>query len=203
MAEGKATIRHGRVPLTAAEILELGGCLTDVFRMLREMRDRNKVAAYIKYPPLPPVFSESIVIAAAPTLFGAGYTARFGGKLCDVVLTRGDGGDKKRVEVKATGRHAFQELKEKDLRADILVWIRFGDYFEVGSGVIEAAVLENPGEYVRSPRRLDVKRFDAIVGVVGAQRLFSFDSLKSFVAGNSSSSPKVSADHVGSSERCS
>jgi len=169
--------------LTTDEIMELERSLTDIFRIIREMRDRNKVAAHIKYPPLPPVFSESIVIAAVPTFFGIGWTAGFGGRVCDVILRSNKDGAERRVEVKATGRHAVQELKAKDLRADFLVWIRFGPRFETGSGPIEAAVLEAPGRYIIEPRRLDVNRFEAIPGVLDSQRLFCFDSLDDLLAG--------------------
>ncbi len=178
--------QRAREPLTTEEILELGSSLTEVFRAIRTMHERKRVAKYIKYPPLPSVFSESIVIAATPTLFGATWTARFGGTLCDLVLRTGEDLDEKRVEVKATGRHAFQELKEKDLQADFLVWLRFGRRFETGSGPIEVAILEAPGRYIAKPRRLDVTRFEAIRGVVDNQKLFRFDSLEDLLNGRTS-----------------
>lgn len=154
--------------------------------MIREMRDHDKVAVHIKFPPLPAVFSESIVIAATPTLVGPEWTARFGGRVCDVVLTSNTASAEKRIEVKATGRHAFQELKEKDLRADFLVWIRFGRRFEAGHGPIVAVVLESPGKYITEAQRLDVNRFEAIPGVLDNQRLFRFDSLDDLVTGTTS-----------------
>jgi hypothetical protein len=174
---------NGRKALTAQEIIELGACLTEVFRVIREMHEAKKVAKHIKYPPLPAVFSESIVIAATSALFGPIWTTYFGGRLCDLLLESNDGLTQKRVEVKATGRHAFQELKDKDLQADFLVWLRFGRRFESGSGPIEVAVLEAPGKYITEPRRLDVTRFEAIPGVVSNQRLFRFDSLEDLVGG--------------------
>ena len=69
-------------------------------------------ARHIRFPPLPSIFSESIVIAAAPRIFGPGWTARYGGA-AGGVLIENDQCEESRVEVKATGVHAFQELKAR------------------------------------------------------------------------------------------
>lgn len=167
-----------RVPLQKSAILDLDRALADVFRIISAMRKENPVATYIKFPPLPSVFSESIVIAAAPVLFGPNWRGRFGGRVCDILLEANDGRGEKKVEVKATGNHAFQELKAKDLRADALVWIRFGRRFEIGSGPIDVVVLDRPNRYIKDPRRLDVNRFEAIPGVKDNQVVFHFESLE-------------------------
>jgi hypothetical protein len=149
--------------------------------MNRETRDLNPVASHIKFPSLPAVFSESIVIAAATVLFGPGWKCRYGGNECDVILESTNGTQTKRVEVKATGQHAFQELKAKDLRAEVLVWIRFGRRYEVGGGAIEVAIIEDPGRYVSSPRRLDVNRLNAIPGITASQKVFRFESIEELI----------------------
>ncbi|MFH1176481.1 MAG: hypothetical protein V1750_03665 [Acidobacteriota bacterium] len=115
-----------REPLAIPQIVELDRALTAVFKLIREMRDQNPVAVHIKYPALPSILSESIVIAAAEAIFGKGCDCRYGGSECDILLFDPSQPALLRVEVKATARHAFQELKEKDLRADVLVWLRFG-----------------------------------------------------------------------------
>ncbi len=178
-----------REPLEPAEIFELDRVLINVFRMIRETRELNSVASHIKFPGLPAVFSESIVIAAANVLFGPGWKCRYGGNECDIILESADGTQTKRVEVKATGHHAFQELKAKDLRADVLVWVRFGRRYEVGEGAIEVAVIENPGKYVSSPRRLDVNRLNAIPGITTSQRVFHFESIEELVGNRFDSQP--------------
>ncbi len=182
------SLKSSRKPLTSAEILELDLALINVFRMIRETRERNPVAGQIKFPSLPAVFSESIVIAAAAVLFGPGWKCRYGGKECDVLLEDTHGAQSKRVEVKATGHHAFQELKAKDLRADILVWVRFGRRYEVGGGPIEVAIIENPGKYIPNPRRLDVNRLNAIPGITTTQKVFTFESIEDLVGKPTSSS---------------
>jgi hypothetical protein len=90
-----------------------------------------------------------------------------------------------KVEVKATGQHAFQELKDKDLRADVLVWLRFGRRLELGTGPIEAAVIEGPGKYIHRQCRLDVRRFEAVAGILAAQKVFRFDSLAAMLSATS------------------
>jgi len=149
----------------------------EVFRTIHQLRQRSVAARHIKFPPVPAVFSESIAIAAASVLFGPGWKGRYGGRESDIIVENANTRRALRVEVKATGQHAFQELKEKDLRADVLIWFRFGHRFESGTGPIEVAVLHSPGRYVTSQRRLDVHRFEAIPGIQQAQKIFRFESL--------------------------
>lgn len=172
----------GRKPLTVPEILELEAALMEVFGTIRELRRRSAAARHIKFPPLPAVLSESIAIAIAPTLFGSDWKGRYGGSAADMIIENLATRSLLRVEVKATGRHAFQELKEKDLRADVLIWFRFGRRLELGAGEIVVAVIEAPGKYVPSQCRLDVRRFEAIAGIQEAQKIFRFESLAAMLA---------------------
>lgn len=172
----------GRKPLTVQEILELEAALMEVFGTIRELRERSPAARYIKFPPLPAVLSESIAIAITPTLFGSDWRGRYGGSAADLIIENMATRSVLRVEVKATGRHAFQELKDKDLRADVLIWFRFGRRLELGTGPIDAAVIKAPGRFVRSQCRLDVHRFEAIPGIQEAQKVFRFDSLAAMLA---------------------
>lgn len=164
--------------LTSTQIIELDRALSAVFRMIRDMREQTPVARHIKFPSLPAIFSESIVIVATPALFGPGWRCGYGGSECDIILENVDGSLTKRVEVKATGQHAFQELKAKDLRADVLIWIRFGRRYELGSGPIEVAVIETPGKYIGKPCRLDVNRLDGIPGIIESQKILRFESIE-------------------------
>lgn len=167
-----------REPLTQEQILTLDRALMGVFHSIRAFRESNAVARHIKFPPIPAIFSESIAIAATPILFGPEWTGCYGGRDSDLTVKHCVSGKLLRVEVKATGQHAFQELKEKDLLADALIWIRFGRRYELGGGVIEVAVIEALGRYVKASCRLDVRRWDLIPGLLDSQRVFRFDSLE-------------------------
>lgn len=162
------------------EILQLDAALVRAFRTIQELREELPAARYIKFPPLPSIFSESIVIAAAPRIFGPGWRARYGGKACDILIEN-DQGEGKRVEVKATGAHAFQELKAKDLKADFLVWVRFGRRFESGQGPIEIAILRDPSRFIAEACRLDTARFEKRIGSAAALQTLSFDSLEALL----------------------
>ena len=167
-----------REPLTREEILDLDRALMGVFESIRAFRESNTVARHIKLPPMPAIFSESIAIAATPLLFGREWKGYYGGRDSDLTVKHCVSGKSLRVEVKATGKHAFQELKEKDLLADALIWIRFGRRYELGGGPIEVAVIEGLGRYVKTSCRLDVRRLDLIPGLLASQRVFQFDSLE-------------------------
>jgi len=156
-------VPKGRVPLTIDEILELDAALVQAFRTIAALRQSYRAAKHIKFPPLPAIFSESLVIAAAHRIFGAEWSARYGGTECDVLI-ESVAGVIKRVEVKATAQHGFQEFKAKDLRADTLVWVRFGGRFQQGSGPIEVTLLNEPGRVIDRACRLDVSRFEKRLG---------------------------------------
>ena len=181
--------RQKRAPLTVDEILQLEAALMEVFRTIRQLRTRTSAARHIKLPPVPSVFSESIAIATTPVLFGSGWKGRYGGHEADLIVENLTTRRSLKVEVKATGQHAFQELKLKDLQADVLIWFRFGHRFESGTGPIYVAVLDSPGRYVRTQCRLDVRRFEAIPGVQQAQKIFRFESLAAMLAEVDAKSP--------------
>ena len=175
---------RGRVPLSPEEIIQFDAALVRAFMTIRELREELPAARHIKSPPLPSIFSESIIIAAAPRIFGSEWTARYGGAKCDVLIENGHG-EERRVEVKATGMHAFQEFKAKDLRADFLVWVRFGRRFNLGQGPIEIAILSNPSRFIPDACRLDTARFEKRVGSSDSLRVLSFDSLESLLTQSS------------------
>ncbi len=111
----------GESSLTIQQIKELDRVLILAFEQHRQLRHQFQTACHIKFPPIPHILSESLVLTARATLFGPEYQARRGrGRECDVVLTDGSQQDH-RVEVKATAANSFQEIKPKDLRADFLV----------------------------------------------------------------------------------
>lgn len=173
----KARASRTRAPLTRSEIAELDAALLQAFQTIHNLRQTLVAAKHIKFPPLPPVFSESLVIVAAQRIFGEEWNARYGGKECDVVIQNA-AGDTKRVEVKATAEHGFQEFKAKDLRADVLVWVHFGTRFQGGTGPIEITLLSQPGRVIDAPCRLDQSRFRTKIGADADVRMLRFARLE-------------------------
>lgn len=172
-----------RRALTPQEIIELDQALIEAFAFHRAFQSRVPIARYIKFPQIPAVLGESFVIAAASRLFGTGWKADFGGSLSDVRLVSPTGRTR-RVEVKATARHDFQELKAKDLLSDTLVWIRFGDRFYEGHGAIQVVILDNPAKYIFEPVRLDIPRLMRKVGNTSDLRQIEIADLGGFLLGN-------------------
>ncbi len=90
-----------RKALTPQEILELDQALIEAFALYKAFRSRVSIARYIKFPQIPAILGESLVITAADRLFGISQEANFGGALSDVRLVTPTG-QTRRVEVKAT-----------------------------------------------------------------------------------------------------
>ena len=167
-------------PLTPLEIIELDRALIEAFSSHRSLKNRLPAARYIKYSQLPALFAESFVIAGARKLFGSEWTAAIGRPLSDVRLSD-SGGRTRRVEVKSSGHHGFQELKGKDLLADTLVWVHFGRRFHDGSGAIQVVILDNPGKYISEPIRLDIPRLRRRVGEATDLRQIEVKDLEDFL----------------------
>jgi hypothetical protein len=90
-------------------------------------------------------------------------------------------GQTRRVEVKSTAIHEFQELKAKDLLADTLVWVRFGKRFHEGYGTIQVVILDSPGNHILTPVRLDIPRLMRRVGDTSDLRHIEITDLKEFL----------------------
>ena len=175
-----------RKPLTPQEIIELGQALVEVFTIHRMLKSRIPTARYIKFPQIPAILAESFVIASADKLFGTGWQAAFGGPTSDVKLFNATG-DTRRVEVKSTAHHGFQELKAKDLLADALVWVHFGMWFHEGRGTIQIVILDNPGKHIANPLRLDIPRLMRRVHHTPDLRQIEITNLEDFLAPSLSS----------------
>jgi hypothetical protein len=169
-----------RRSLTPREIIEIDRALVEVFASHRAIKNRIPAARYIKFPQIPAILGESIVIAAAGKLHGTDWKKALGGSLSDVQLFDSTGRTR-RVEVKSTGRHGFQEFKAKDLLADTLVWIHFGKRFDEGHGAIQIVILDNPGKYIFESVRLDIPRLMRKVGDTSDLRQLEVIDLEDFL----------------------
>jgi hypothetical protein len=145
-----------KILLTKAELLELDNFLIEAYTLFREIRARSSVGHLVHYPSVPAAFSESLTIHCVEYFFGEKWTAKIG-KTSDVILEKL--GEYCTVEVKSTGQTNFQELKQKDLAADFLVWMHFGDRYINGSGKLWIYILKNPGEYFKKSLRLKLRDF--------------------------------------------
>jgi hypothetical protein len=170
-----------RKPLTPTEIIELDQALIEAFSSHRNLKNRVPAARHIKFPQVPAVLAESLVIGAVSRLFGPGWKATFGGSLSDVRLDDATG-QTRLVEVKSTGGNGFQELKAKDLSADTLVWVHYGGRFHQGSGAFRIVILDNPGKHISAPTRLDIPRLLHKVGDTPDLRELEIADLETFLS---------------------
>lgn len=144
--------------LTRSDVLELEKAIFSTFAAQKSIRMANEFAKLIKFPGIPSVFSENIVLLAAHKLFPQykHYNASLGGRVADIILSPPKGSAVSKgvtpivkIEVKATANRGTLELKERDVQADVLVWVSFGNRFEGGRGPITVYVLSNPKESER------------------------------------------------------
>ena len=64
-----------------------------------------------------------------------------------------------KVEVKGTGKNAFQFLSQKDISAHYLVWVHFGNLFSLRKGdTVTVVTVDRPSQYFTRPQKIDLKR---------------------------------------------
>ncbi|RMG22753.1 MAG: hypothetical protein D6732_25430 [Methanobacteriota archaeon] len=141
-------------------------CLRKVFAYIRDLREKSPIAAEIQNPRIPSRFSENL----AMFLLQKGEI-RLGRKLVRIRLDRkkadvvavDDAGQEIKIEVKATGKNNFQYFGKKDVQADYLVWLDFGDLFEnTMSTEIDIYILQ-PKLHNLQPRKIDLRRLSRVV----------------------------------------
>jgi hypothetical protein len=178
-----------RALLTAREISDLDAALMAAYRKHEELRAEIPAASFIARPPIPAVLSESLVGYSAQWLFGDAYVAAFGGTAADLIV-RSSFGDQLLVEVKATGVGEFQEIKPRDLVADVLVWVAFGGRYVNAWGPTEIYVLPDPSRFEQPTtrsgavkRKFGLKAFLAAANAVSGFSAWRFEDIGSLAAG--------------------
>ena len=157
-------------PLTKKQIGELAGLLLESFEWLQKLKTSHDLGYHIQFPKIPSVLSESIVAhllkdgrlgVHPPNVF---VEAELGGKQADIICTTKDG-DKILCEAKTTGNQGFQYFSDKDIRADLLVWVHFGPFFEgVRSTPIMFFILEKPSLVFKQSRKISLAAFKREAG---------------------------------------
>lgn len=144
-------------PIEPERVSELVGLVRQAFAFVSGLRKSNPLGKHIQLPKIPSILSESIVLnwfrTDSPIAELRGYEFGLGGRDSADILAEKPGQEPRKVEVKATGKAGFQNFMEKDVRADYIVWLHFGDYFENSArNHVEAYVVVNPRTYFRVKR---------------------------------------------------
>ena len=153
-----------RSRLSRDEIKELAGLFADLLKYIHNMRSKHSIAKNIQLPKIPTGLSESLAIHLLEDnrilKDVRADTFVFGGKKANILANAAVFAKSIKIEVKATGQSAFQYLGERDISADYLVWVHFGDYFvNAGNGFIEIFTVSNPHQYFAEPVKITLRRF--------------------------------------------
>lgn len=156
--------------LAQPDILTLVSLLGSAFGHITSLRSQHALGRSIQYPKLPPILTESLTLnllsdgTLIPSLRASGYSFSLGGRVADIVGTRGK--SKIRIEVKATAASAFQALSELDIAADYLVWVHFSNHFVNWEACksarkipIEFYVMKNPRRKFKNRQHITLKKF--------------------------------------------
>lgn len=161
------------------EIATLVGMMRRAFQFFDQLRESNPLAEWIQYPKVPSILSESLVVHLINRRVIIGDlsdTASLGSKGADVIVQNGCGREQ-RIEVKASAKQAFSEFGDKDINADILVWVHFGDLFANDDTSIEVLVLRNPKRFFDRRRKITLATFKKCAGGDVERTVVTIDSL--------------------------
>ena len=65
------------------------------------------------------------------------------------------------MEVKGTGESAFEYFSEKDIKADYLVWIHFGDFFkDTSRKTVNVVTVRNPSEFFKGTMKITLDKLE-------------------------------------------
>jgi len=148
--------------LNATKIGELIKTLRELFKYHQDLQDRREVAISIQRPKIPPLLSRSLVVdlgnrGGMRSLECSDFDLLPGKKNNVVAISSNR---QVKIIVKATGKSAFQNLGNKDIDADFLVWVHFNRYFEDDwLHEIEILTLREPKRIFPQSRKITLAAF--------------------------------------------
>ncbi len=155
----------------------LDHALLAAYRQHEELCVAHPVArGKISRPGIPAAFSKSVAAFVLPTMAAGITIVEFGGRQADLIATTIDG-RRLTVEVKASGVSRWQELKQRDLDADGLLWIDFARRYVDGDGPITAYYLPRPSRYDLPRRKLTLEVFLSGASDIGGFASRTFGTL--------------------------
>lgn len=170
-----------KLVLSPAEIRQLCAVMREVLTYLRGLREREPLARYIKLPQIPPELSESLAFyllntrRLIPALQAYGFQ-RGGG--ADITARRS--GLMRKIEVKATADKGWQRMRKRDVAADYLIWLHFGNLFlDHRMNSIKVFVIPSPGRYYRMYEDANVRDIPSKAGSAFATARVMLENLGS------------------------
>lgn len=155
--------------LSKDEIKELIKLLKVVFGFLKDLKQKNILAEKIQYPKIPSMLSESIIShlikenKILKELKEVTKEVVFGGRTADLIVKIRPNSEFK-IEVKSTGKSAFEYFGEKDIKANYLIWMHFDDFFiEETIEPIFVYVISNPAQYFKAPTKIVLSKLKDLV----------------------------------------
>jgi hypothetical protein len=177
-------LKMSRSLLSISEIKELCELLRKVFSYITKLKGDKieyPLADKIKYPQLPSILSESLMIHLLKRKIIAselsGFDFNFGGRIADILATKD--GNIKRIEVKSTAKSAFEYFGEKDIISDYIIWVHFAEFFlNSRNAPITIFTIRNPARFFQKPIKITLSKMRQIaIGADLEEKQIDIDSL--------------------------
>ena len=153
--------KPGKTPkqklLEPKDIRKLCHIIASLFKHRRKLVKEYPLAKLITRPRVPNTLSEPIVIHLLNQGKILPELSKFSFKLGGIAdITASYKSTAKKIEVKSTGVNEFQQLTNKDVKSDYLIWLNFADAFIRNNfSGIKIIIVKKPKQYPKLVRRIN------------------------------------------------
>ena len=169
LTKRKSEFNISPIKLSKEEIILLTKAYKDVYKYLNKLEESSMfkdLPVFVKKPGIRSELSEGTVYH----LINEGLILE---ELVNPVLNRNKAdilaedrnSDEVKIEIKGTGLWEFSQLTKKDVNADYLIWVNYGNYInDDNKENIDVYILKNPKDTGIKPDKISLKKFIDSVG---------------------------------------
>lgn len=157
------------IKLSKEEIVHLTKAYKEVYKFINALKlsnEYNSLPVFVKKPGIRSELSESTIyhFIKEGLIMQELKNPEISRGIADILAYDSDSNEKK-IEIKGTGIWEFSQLSQKDLDADYLVWVNYGNYInDDNKDSIEVYILKDPKESVLKPDKTSLRKFVNLVG---------------------------------------
>ena len=157
------------IKLSKQEIILLMEAYKKVYKYINELEeslDYQSLPIFVKRPGIRSELSESTIyhFMNEGLILKNLKNIRMNRNKADILAEDAKANEKK-IEIKGTGVWEFSQLSEKDINADYLIWVNYGNYIiEDTKTTIDIYILNKPKESLIKPNKISLNKFISIVG---------------------------------------
>ena len=173
--------------LEPKELRQICRIMADLFKNRRELEKKYPLAKVITNPRVSNPISEAIIYHSIKQGKILRELSKYSLNLHEkkfADITARYRASLKKIEVKSTGAKAFQDLGKKDIAADYLIWLHFGDAFIKNNfSKLEIIIVKKPRKYpkfrwkIKKQSKITLPKFRELLGKACNEKTINLNKL--------------------------